>query len=214
MTVGVDYYPEHWAEERWRVDVALMREAGFNLVRLAEFTWYRLEPSEGRYEFQWLGELVDLFGDNDIAVVLGTPTAIVPSWAALKYPEIMSTARNGRRTVYGVRKDTCYHSEKFNALSDRIVERMTASLGEHANVVGWQIDNEFAGPKCYCRHCLAAFRQWLQDKVRLRCRAERGLGTAFLEPQHQRLGGNSFSGRGLVLQPEPVPGPQAFPLRR
>ena len=164
MYVGVDYYPEHWAEERWRVDIALMREAGFNLVRLAEFTWYRLEPSEGRFETQWLSELVDLFADNDIAVVPGTPTAIVPSWAAQKYPEVMSTGRDGRRTVYGVRKDNCYHSGKFNALSDRIVERMTASLGEHPNVVGWQIDNEFAGPRCYCLHCLAAFRQWLQDR--------------------------------------------------
>ena len=164
MYVGVDYYPEHWPEERWRIDIALMREAGFNIVRLAEFTWYRLEPSEGQYELQWLEEVVDLFEENDIAVVLGTPTAVVPLWAARKYPEIMSTDRDGHRTEYGVRKDTCYNSRVFNLMSDRIVERLTAHLGEHRNVVGWQVDNEFAGPKCYCVHCLSAFRHWLQEK--------------------------------------------------
>ncbi len=164
MRVGVDYYPEHWPEARWPVDVALMREAGFNVVRLAEFAWRRLEPSEGHFEFQWLKDAVDLCAEHDIAVVLGTPTAIAPSWAALEYPEIMSTARDGRRAAYGVRKDTCYGSPMFNALSDRIVERMAAELGEHPNVIGWQTDNEFAGPTCYCARCLAAFRQWLRDK--------------------------------------------------
>ena len=164
MRVGVDYYPEHWPRERWPADIALMREAGFNLVRLAEFTWYRLEPAEGRYEFQWLGEILDLLAANGLEVVLCTPTAIVPSWAALKYPEIMSTGKDGHRTVYGVRKDTCYNSNEFNAMSDRIVERLSARFGGHPNVIGWQIDNEFAGPKCYCPRCLAAFRQWLKNK--------------------------------------------------
>ena len=164
MRVGVDYYPEHWREERWPVDIALMREAGFNVVRLAEFAWHRLEPSEGRFKFQWLRNVVDLCAEHDIAVVLGTPTAVAPSWAALKYPDIMATGRDGRRIEYGVRKDTCYSSPMFNALSDRIVERMADALGEHPNVVGWQTDNEFAGPTCYCAQCLAAFRQWLQDR--------------------------------------------------
>lgn len=34
MRVGVDYYPEHWEEERWRPDARLMREAGISVVRL------------------------------------------------------------------------------------------------------------------------------------------------------------------------------------
>jgi beta-galactosidase len=36
---GVDYYPEHWPEERWPEDARLMAEAGVNVVRLAEFAW-------------------------------------------------------------------------------------------------------------------------------------------------------------------------------
>ena len=164
MYVGVAYYPEHWPKDRWPVDMALMREAGFNVVRLAEFAWTRMEPVEGRYEFDWLREIVDLCAQNGLGVVLCTPTAVVPSWAARHYPEVMSIGKDGRRTVYGVRKDTCYNSAKFNMLSDAIVERMTACLGRHPNVVGWQLDNEFAGPKCYCENCLAAFQRWLKHR--------------------------------------------------
>ena len=32
---GVCYYPEAWDESRWETDVQMMREAGFNIARLA-----------------------------------------------------------------------------------------------------------------------------------------------------------------------------------
>ena len=28
MKLGVCYYPEHWPQERWPIDAAMMREAG------------------------------------------------------------------------------------------------------------------------------------------------------------------------------------------
>ena len=35
----------------WDDDVALMREAGVNLVSVGVFAWSRLEPKEGEYDF-------------------------------------------------------------------------------------------------------------------------------------------------------------------
>ena len=37
MNFGVDYYPEHWPQERWPLDAKMMKEAHINIVRLAEF---------------------------------------------------------------------------------------------------------------------------------------------------------------------------------
>jgi len=53
MYIGADYYPEHWPKERWETDAKLMKEAGFNIVRLAEFSWIWMEPIEGRFEFDY-----------------------------------------------------------------------------------------------------------------------------------------------------------------
>lgn len=48
---GVDYYPEHWNEDRWETDCTLMREMGVQFVRMAEFSWAKMEPSESVFNF-------------------------------------------------------------------------------------------------------------------------------------------------------------------
>ena len=70
MYYGVDYYPEHWPRERWGTDARLMREAGVDLVRMAEFAWALLEPDEGSYDFEWLDASIDLLGQQGIASIL------------------------------------------------------------------------------------------------------------------------------------------------
>jgi beta-galactosidase GanA len=41
---GVAYYDEYMPEDRLAKDIALMRETGINVVRIAESTWSTLEP--------------------------------------------------------------------------------------------------------------------------------------------------------------------------
>jgi len=67
MFYGVDYYPEHWSKARWETDAAMMRDAGINLVRMGEFAWALFEPREGRYEFDWLDEALDVLGRQGIS---------------------------------------------------------------------------------------------------------------------------------------------------
>ncbi|GMA36700.1 hypothetical protein GCM10025876_29040 [Demequina litorisediminis] len=56
MAYGGDYNPEQWSREVWDEDVALMREAGVNLVSVGIFSWAMLEPKEGLYDFSWMDE--------------------------------------------------------------------------------------------------------------------------------------------------------------
>ena len=107
MYIGADYYPEHWPRERWETDARLMKEAGFNVVRLAEFAWIDMEPREGQYEFGWLDDAVQLLGRYDIDVILGTPTAVMPAWVAQKYPQALRTKADGTQVVWGGRKHNC-----------------------------------------------------------------------------------------------------------
>ena len=83
---GVCYYPEHWDEERIETDISLMKDIGISYVRLAEFSWHKMEPIEGQYDFKWLNDVVDKFADAGISCIIGTPTAAPPAWLMNKHP--------------------------------------------------------------------------------------------------------------------------------
>ena len=158
---GVDYYPEHWPAERWPQDARLMAEAGFNVVRLAEFAWARLEPRVGEYCFDWLDQAIALLAAHGMRIVLGTPTASPPAWLMAGHPELFRAHPDGRATTYGNRREYCPNNPVYREHSHRIVSAMAEHYAAHPAVIGWQIDNEF-GERCYCPRCAWAFRDWLR----------------------------------------------------
>ncbi|NLI01259.1 MAG: beta-galactosidase [Chthonomonadales bacterium] len=164
MRVGVDYYPEHWPEERWPVDARLMREAGLSVVRLAEFAWCRMEPQEGRYTFDWLERAIAILHSEGIQVVLGTPTATPPAWLHERYPELYPADPRGYRKGFGTRLQRCLGNEVMRSYSRRITEAMVRRFADNPAVIGWQTDNEFEANLCYCDDCARRFREWLRRK--------------------------------------------------
>ncbi|MHB0997854.1 MAG: beta-galactosidase [Armatimonadota bacterium] len=160
---GVDYYPEHWPEERWPVDAKLMQEAGFNTVRMAEFAWVKMEPAEGQFDFKWLKKVVELLDDHGVKSVLGTPTAAAPAWLMQAHPEIYRMNEHRQRATFGNRQFMCINSEEFRKASRRITTAMAEAFGDHKGVIGWQIDNEFMN-MCYCEVCQCKFQEWLKAK--------------------------------------------------
>ncbi len=172
---GVDYYPEHWPEERWREDARLMAEAGFNVVRLAEFAWSRLEPSQGTFDFAWLDRAMNTLARHGMHVVLGTPTASPPPWLMSLHPEAFLVRETGQRVSYGNRRNYSPTSAVYRDYSKRIVTKMAEHYKHHPAVIGWQIDNEF-GDRDYDA---PAFRSWLERRFGTLQRLNERWGTAF-----------------------------------
>ncbi len=139
----------------------LMAEAGINVVRLAEFAWSKLEPSDGVFEFDWLDLAIEVLAARQISVVLGTPTASPPPWLMLAQPDAFRMGADGHRVTYGNRREYCPNHEAYGRHSRRIVERMADHYADHPAVLGWQIDNEF-GDRCYCPVCAEKFQHWLR----------------------------------------------------
>ncbi len=160
---GVDYYPEQWPRERWETDAQLMREAGFNIVRLAEFAWVKLEPSQGQFDFAWLDDAIKILQAHGLEVVLGTPTASPPAWVYKKNPEIFRTLPNGQRLTFGHRRGYSPHHLEYQAHAQRIVTAMAEHYATHPAVIGWQIDNEF-GDRDFGPQAQVAFQTWLEQK--------------------------------------------------
>ena len=175
---GVDYYPEHWPEERWAEDARLMAEAGFNIVRLAEFAWSKIELKEGQYDFDWLDRAISILASHDIRVVLGTPSASPPPWLMTKHPDIFRVREDGRRVTFGNRRGYCPNNPAYHEYSRRIVTAMAEHYADHPAVIGWQIDNEF-GERCYCPVCAQYFRDWLRHRYASLDDLNEKWGTAF-----------------------------------
>lgn len=155
MFFGVDYYPEQWVfpyagtadnpEGAWERDAELMFKAGINVVRIGEFSWGLCEPEEDRYDFLWLRRVMDIMAEHDIKVVLGTPTAAPPIWLAKKHPEILPIDEYGRVKHEGTRRAVCFNNDTFWNTSKRLVENMAQALGDHPQLIAWQIDNGLGG---------------------------------------------------------------------
>jgi len=182
MYFGADYYPEHWPEERWPIDAKLMREAGMNLVRVAEFSWAKLEPSEGVYDFSWLDRALDVLYKEGIKVVMCTPTATPPKWLMDKHPDIYQVDENGLVQGFGSRRHYCYNNETYREYSAKITEKMALHYKDHPAIAAWQIDNEFTcgdGLYCYCEHCRQKFIAWLKKKYKSLDALNKAWGTVF-----------------------------------
>ena len=54
LLLGVDYYPDQTPESLWEEDARKIAEVGFTNVRVAEFAWVLMEPSEGKFDIAWL----------------------------------------------------------------------------------------------------------------------------------------------------------------
>lgn len=164
IRVGVDYNPEHWDAEIRAEDVREMVRAGINTVRIAEFSWGLLEPREGEFDFAWLDEIIGLFSDNGIDIILCTPTNCAPLWMYQYYPDTLQVGRDGQRANPGIRGHRCITSKTFRRFSDRIVSKMADRYADHRRVIAWQIDNEPESNRCCCESCAHDFREWLKDR--------------------------------------------------
>jgi beta-galactosidase len=84
---------------------------------------------------------MDAFSRNGIKIVLSTPTAAPPVWLAQKYPEILPLDENGQPRREGTRRAYCMNSDVYWDRAKKVVRAMAEALGDHPDLVAWQIDN-------------------------------------------------------------------------
>ena len=184
---GVDYYPEHWPRDRWETDAALMRDMGIGIVRMGEFSWAKMEPSEGDFRFEWLDEAISVLARQGIRTVLGTPTAAPPAWIIEKDPDILPVDEHGFRKHFGGRHHDCQSNRAYRAHVRRFVTAMAAHFSGNPDVIGWQIDNELGNSHenlCMCESCTQAFRDWLKARYGGIDSLNDAWGTAFWSQQY------------------------------
>lgn len=166
IAFGGDYNPEQWPREVWCEDVRLMKEAGVNFVTVSVFSWPLLEPEEGRFDFGWLDEVIELLDHAGIAVDLATATATPPAWLVRKHPQVLPVTADGVRLEFGSRQAYCFSSPVFREYALKLTRAMAERYGNHPAVRLWHVSNEYGDhvSRCWCEASGAHFRTWLRAK--------------------------------------------------
>jgi len=164
--LGCCYYPEHWDAGEMAADIQKIRDLGFNVIRMGEFSWSMYEKEAGHYDFSFLRQAVSLAQKAGLDVILGTPTAAPPKWLTDRHPEVLCVNANGTVMEYGSRQQHNHTSPVYLRYCAAITEAMVKAFCDCPNVIGWQLDNEF---HCHRNESYAesddlAFRKWLREK--------------------------------------------------
>ncbi|MEI7675133.1 MAG: beta-galactosidase [Bacteroidales bacterium] len=163
---GAAYYPEVWDESEIDKDIVRMKELKMNVMRMGEFSWSKMEPTEGKYDFSWLHKIIDKLHANGIDVILGTPTATPPAWLAEKHPEMFQLNAQGIRMTHGGRRNCSYTSKVYRQNSEKICTRMAQEFGNTHGVICWQIDNEFSLSADYSSETKKQWVSWLKNRYK------------------------------------------------
>lgn len=186
LTLGVCYYPEQWDCELWPSDLAKMEQLGLEVIRIGEFAWSIIEPSEGVYDFSLFDRFLALVEKSSLKVIFGTPTAAPPVWLTERYPEVLNARVDGVLYRHGLRRHYSYNSPTYRRLSAAVVEQLAMRYGRHPSVLGWQIDNELNGElnEFYSNCDHTAFREFLKEKYCTLNALNKAWGTVFWSQQY------------------------------
>ncbi|PZU28354.1 MAG: beta-galactosidase, partial [Actinomyces sp.] len=134
LIFGAAYYDEYTpasaGPDRLTRDMKMMVEAGLTAIRIAEFTWGTWNPAPGVFDFTHIDRTVDAAVAHSLDVIIGTPTAAVPTWLAARHPEVLAVTATGP-AAYGPRQNMditapayrCYAEAAIRALVARTAPR-------------------------------------------------------------------------------------------
>ncbi|MFD0168828.1 beta-galactosidase [Streptomyces decoyicus] len=163
---GGDYNPEQWPEEVWAEDLKLMKAAHVTMVTAGIFSWAKVEPRSGAWDFGWFDRVMDGLAGAGVAVCLATMTASPPPWLSHAHPEILPEDADGRRRWPGGRQHYCPSSPVYRAHAVRLVEQLATRYAGHPALTLWHVGNEYGchTRQCYCDVSADDFRSWLRAR--------------------------------------------------
>lgn len=145
LIFGAAYYDEYTpasaGDDRLERDMEMMVEAGFTTIRIAEYTWGTWNPAPGVFDFAHVDRAIDAAAAHGLDVIIGTPTAAVPTWLAARHPEVMGVTASGPNK-YGPRQNMDITAPAYRYYGEQAIRALVEHTAGRPNVVGFQLDNE------------------------------------------------------------------------
>lgn len=165
LFVGTCYQPVDRSPDQIDQDIAIMKRAGFNVVRMGDLSWDSFEPSQGKFTFEWFDSIMDKMHAAGIQVILDIPGLPAPIWLHRAYPGVDIVAQDGTRLPPAERymdniSDPNYIRE-VGAMADALMKR----YAHHPAVIAVGYDNEIGnGFMSYSEADREGFLMWLKQK--------------------------------------------------
>jgi beta-galactosidase len=167
LFVGTCYQPVDRTPDQIRKDIALMRAAGFTLVRMGDLSWDAFEPAEGEFRFAWFDDVLSQMNAAGIKVILDVAGLPAPIWLHHRYPSANVVDQSGvvwqpaRRYMEDI-SDPAYREHVR-----RYAEALTSHYAGHPAVIAVGYDNEIGdGYLSYSAADRARFVEWLKTRYR------------------------------------------------
>lgn len=165
LYIGTNYHPHDWSRERWEKDIQLMKEAGFNTVRLGHLCWDSYEPEDGRYTFEWFDEVMDGFEAAGIKVFLDVSVRPAPVWVHKLCPGCDIYTKSGIRQSALRRYMEDVDDPDYQYYALRFASVLVRHYKRHPALMGFGLCNEQGAGYLSCSEAARnRFINWLKEK--------------------------------------------------
>jgi beta-galactosidase len=166
LYVGANYHPHDDKNiEKIKTDIALMKAAGLNVVRMGHLAWDSYEPAEGRFDFAWFDDVMDRMHEAGIGVILDIAIRPAPIWLHHKYPSISIVDENGNVQYPNHRYMEDIGDPMYQKYALRFTDAMTKRYAKHPALLAFGIDNESGdGRISFSETARQRFITWLKKK--------------------------------------------------
>lgn len=166
LYVGTNYHPHDDRDlSKIRQDIALMKAAGFNVVRMGHLAWDSYEPSEGKFEFKWFDNVMDLMHEAGIKVILDIAIRPAPIWLHHQFPAVSITDAFGNKLYPNHRYMEDVGDPDYQRFAIRFTDKITKQYAKHPALLAFGIDNESGdGLISYSESARLRFIDWLKHR--------------------------------------------------
>ena len=165
LFVGSCYQPIDRTPEQIDLDIAIMKRAGFNVVRMGDLSWDSFEPAQGKFEFEWFDKIMDKMQANGIRVVLDIPGLPAPIWLHRAYPGVDLVSQNGTRLPPAERYMDNISDPNYAREAGIMADALTKHYAHHPAIIAVGYDNEIGnGFLSYSEADRQRFIAWLKKK--------------------------------------------------
>ncbi len=167
--------------DQWERDLENIKKMGFNTVR-AWLVWNAIERAEGRIDYDYLSEFLNLVKKYELEVGLLFHMHACPAWAVQKYSKYFYVDENSLPFEPAVRPNTpgggwpglCFDHPEVREMEHRFIENVIKETKKYDCVSFYEPMNEPhqwidlkkspCGIFCYCDASVKRFREWLAEK--------------------------------------------------